>query len=73
MTQDEANKIAAIIATADGGCSVCVENLIRRMNSADLGFTFKQTGADIEEQADWSDDPEDTVTYPGVVAIKVEA
>lgn len=68
MTQDEASKIADIIATADSGCSTCVHSLCERLTEASLGFTFRMTGQDVTRQAEWSDDPEDTQTFPEVVA-----
>lgn len=72
MTQAEADAIAAVIRTADGGCSVCVRDLCRRMTDAGLGWAFAMTGRDIEvmDQPNWSDDPDDaeTRTYPEVVA-----
>lgn len=33
MTLDEAEKIAVICCTADGGCSVCVSNLEELLNT----------------------------------------
>jgi hypothetical protein len=72
MTQAEADAIAAVIRTADSGCSVCVRGLCERMTAAGLGWTFSMSGRDIEviEQPDWSTDPDDaeTRTYPEVVA-----
>lgn len=76
MTQDEANKVAAVIRTADGGCSSCVSELCRRMTAAGLGFDFTMTGRNVEEvvQPDWSDDPDDGYTqpWPEVVANPAE-
>jgi hypothetical protein len=68
MTQDEASKIAAIIATADGGCAACVRSLCDLMSQAGLGFSFRMTDKDVELQSPWSNDPDDTITIPEVIA-----
>lgn len=31
MTEEEARKVAFIVATADGGCSTCVTHLTKRL------------------------------------------
>jgi hypothetical protein len=38
MTKTEAEKLANIIATADGGCSNCVDDMIDKFNSAQFGW-----------------------------------
>jgi len=52
MTKDEADKIARVIATADGGCSVCISNLCELLNEADLGFSFEMEGG-FEMESDY--------------------
>jgi hypothetical protein len=47
MTQDEANAIARVIETADGGCDVCIRRLCDELNAADLDFEF--TMIDLEQ------------------------
>lgn len=44
MTIDEAKKIAAIVATADGGCSECVKDLCLRLNEAFPEFVWEMVG-----------------------------
>lgn len=44
MTQEEADKIARVIGTADGGCDTCVGDLVELLNGADLGFQWAATG-----------------------------
>ena len=72
MTQDEADKIAAVIRTADNGCPFCIQNLCDRLNRSGLGFVFERTDGQVTErnQPDWSDDPEDAfeLEFPEVVA-----
>jgi hypothetical protein len=71
MTQDEADKIAAIIRTADNGCSHCVDKLLERLNAAGLGFVFSYEGEiTIVEQPEWTDDLDwaVTMTCPNVTA-----
>lgn len=40
MTLVEAQKVAAIVATADGGCSVCVRDLVEQLNETFKDFTW---------------------------------
>lgn len=47
MTREEAEKIAAVILTADGGCVVCIRDLANELNQSNLGWTF-QLGRDDE-------------------------
>lgn len=72
MTQEEADKIAAVLRTADSGCSTCVRDLCERATAARLGFRFEMTGQTVEvrEQPDWTDDPEEARDrhHPEVVA-----
>lgn len=41
MTKDEAEKIAAIIATADHGCSACADDLAMKMTEAFPKFEWR--------------------------------
>lgn len=74
MTQEEADKIARVVRTADKGCGVCVRNLVERLNDAALGFVFSIPDDDptVEEtvQSGWSNDPEDVDIneWPNVIA-----
>ncbi len=67
MTLEEAEILAKIIATADNGCSACVQSLCDKLTEAQLGFTFTPGGPDFTMQPAWSDDPEDAETYTGVI------
>lgn len=51
MTLDEARRVAKIIGTADGGCSVCVGNLVDKMNSEfpEFEWTDGERGQDDED------------------------
>lgn len=72
MTQEEADKLCAIIRTADGGCSVCVASLCHAINEASFGFTFHIDGhIEVICVPSWSGDPEDADTrrYPNVAAV----
>lgn len=40
MTEAEAQAIARIVSTADHGCSLCIRDLIYKLNAADLGYQF---------------------------------
>lgn len=40
MTLEEAKKIAAIADTADGGCEVCVRNLIEQLQETFPEFSW---------------------------------
>lgn len=44
MTEDEANLIARIIATADNGCSSCVKKLTEALNRAFPGLRWIHNG-----------------------------
>lgn len=70
MTMEEAEKLAAIIGTADGGCSTCVEDLARRAAIAFPEFRWTPTRGDLVEQPDWSDDPEDRIRVGVVVLVQ---
>lgn len=76
MTQEEAQIIADIVATADRGCRYCVKDLCERLNETGIGFDFKMTGKKREVKAryQWSDDPEDISmeTFPEIIAFKKE-
>lgn len=48
MTREEAEKIAAVIATADHGCSQCVADLCEHLNSAGLGWLWAPRGCEPE-------------------------
>lgn len=64
MTKEEADKIAAVIRTADNGCSQCVRDLCDRMSRAELGFAFTVYGEEsVTEQPDWSDDADDAISH----------
>ena len=65
MTKSEAETIARIIGTADGGCPVCVHNLVEQLNTAALGWRFIETDR-CEEP---TDEEMDTGDYeaPGVI------
>jgi len=75
VTQEEADKLARVISTADGGCYACVTDLCRRMTAAGLGFSFQIFAGTITINAEWTDDPEFAEIYPNVIAkpIKQEA
>lgn len=40
MTLDEANKLARVAASADGGCSVCVKAICEELSNAGLGYVW---------------------------------
>lgn len=40
MTPEEATKIAALIATADGGCTNCANGLAQQFTEAGFGFRW---------------------------------
>lgn len=46
MTREEAEKIAAVIATADGGCGPCVSSLCELMSKAFPAFEWAIGEAD---------------------------
>ena len=62
MTLDEAQKLADIISTADGGCSDCVGDLIKRLNDSFPTFVFEVTEDD--RFVAW---PDDMQSLPGEV------
>ena len=70
MTLEEAQTIALIAGTADGGCSTCVSNMLKRLNAAFPEFTFSISNGikATYEKPDWSNDPDDI----NCVGIKVE-
>jgi hypothetical protein len=41
VTQEEADKLAAIFAMVDNGCSVCVRNVCQRASDAGFGFVWE--------------------------------
>lgn len=47
MTDEEAEKIASIIATADGGCFVCVGELAEQLNEAFPEFVWTPGERDV--------------------------
>lgn len=74
MTQEEADKVAKIIRTADGGCPVCVGSLCERATAAGLGFRFEETGERVAEpDPEWPDAPEFWSSFPEVIASPVPA
>ncbi len=53
MTREEAEKIARIFETADGGdCLSCMDGLCREANEAQLGFRW----VILDEDAGWDTD-----------------
>lgn len=69
MTQQEADKIARVLSTADGGCSNCVVNLCEEINKEKLGFRFGMTGEKRFEQ--WEGEEEGLGhQFPRVIAVK---
>lgn len=67
MTQEEAEKIARIVSTADGGCPTCIARLISRLNGAGLGWTFHRVSGEWTERP--ADDLEDDGrSYPLISA-----
>lgn len=59
MTLDEAKLIANIIGTADHGCSVCVGNLVERMNRDFPQFKWERGDSEMplydrDEDDTWS-------------------
>jgi hypothetical protein len=68
MTQAEADKIAMIISTADGGCPHCVRDLCDAANGQSLGYVFSMTGAERFVPWPWSDDQTLGDRFPEVVA-----
>lgn len=71
MTLDEAKKVADVIATADEGCAICVDNLCERMTAAFPQFQFARSDDGLMIQPAWSDHPDDAVC--AVVVTEVEA
>lgn len=61
MTLEEAEKIAKIAGTADGGCPSCVGNICERLNEAAFGFVFTPTSEQQppEPRDEYDTDPED--------------
>lgn len=49
VTLDEANKIAAVIGTADSACSNCVGSLVEKMNVNFPQFVWKATDQYVRE------------------------
>jgi hypothetical protein len=56
MTDNEAQKLAAVFVTADGGCAPCVRAICEEASESDLGFEW------------WLD--EDCGSYPGTVKVR---
>lgn len=56
MTRDEADKLACIAATADGGCPVCAARLCDELNAAFPAFAwlFEEVG-DARRDDGWDD------------------
>lgn len=52
MTNDEAKKVAEIVAMADGGCSTCARSLMRHVVKA-------------FPDVDWATAAKDIESYPG--------
>ena len=40
MTEEEAKKIASVIAWADDGCATCIKQLCKALNGESLGWVF---------------------------------
>lgn len=53
MTNDEAEKIAKIISTVDGGCAYCIDSAIERLNAAGLGWQFERSGGEWKEYSEF--------------------
>lgn len=55
MTLEEAQKVAAILAKADGGCSNCYNDLMESAQEAFPAFEWTSTsrGPDVQGRADW--------------------
>lgn len=66
MTLDDAKKVGAIVGTADNGCSVCVDNLIQRLN-----VTFPQFVWERGAMLDVVEDDDGDITSPSRYAIEV--
>lgn len=58
MTPEEAQTIARIAGTADGGCPNCVSDIVERLNKAELGYVWTMTDETYMEPAGWYDDPQ---------------
>lgn len=71
MTIEEAEKIAKIAGTADGGCSSCVGGICERLNDAAFGFVFTPTdeAQPPEPYDEYDTDPEDWRSYGVVVRV----
>lgn len=41
MTLDDAKKVADVVSHADGGCPVCVQNLLDRLNETFPQFVWE--------------------------------
>jgi hypothetical protein len=65
----EARKIAAIVGTADDGCSHCVRGLTDRLNDAFPDFVWHPTDEPQREMPALSTDSDDATTIGIVVAV----
>lgn len=72
MTKEEAEKVGKIVARADGGCSVCVSALIKRLNEAfpDFVWTYNENAPEPPEPPD--DDSPDWSAYEAWVEARVD-
>lgn len=52
MTREEAERLAKVLATADGGCPVCVHSICEKANDAQLGwwFFFKENSLPMRDE-----------------------
>ncbi|MBB5985992.1 hypothetical protein [Sphingobium lignivorans] len=75
MTLEEAQKAADIIGTADGGCTTCINRLIKRFEAAFPEFELVRTSEEINEQPEWSDDPDDAdfIGYRVIARLRQES
>ena len=70
MTLEEAQKVARIVGTADGGCRSCCNALVDQLNKVSLGFRFTRTDEWHSEQPDWSNDPADAFDNGYIVTVE---
>ncbi len=70
MTKVEAFRLARIIGTADGGCSVCVGNLVDKFNAAGFGWSLELLDKPLFVRNEWDDEYRDRLVY---IKVKEEA
>lgn len=51
MTLDEAEKLAKIFLTVDGGCSSCIAGVCEEATTAGLGFTWNHHEVIVSDDA----------------------